>query len=357
MSAQPQQLPTGDADLDSHRRTIIRLAFGQRAAQTLAAAVRLGVARHLSGTEMSGSELAVALRTDPDATTRLLRALTALGLTAESASGHFSLTDAGRLLEPNRPDSLASFVEMFLDPTMVAAWDRLDDSVRTGRAVFDDIFGDHFFAHVSRNPDLVRLFNESMQQGTQQTAKAVPQFYDFSRFSLVADLGGGNGTLLAHVLKARPTLRGLLLDTAEGLQQADETLHQAGVADRCDVEVGDFFVDVPIGPDLFMLKSVMHDWDDERAATIMKNVRRVIPDHGRLLFVEAVLPARVDPSRPPWMYLTDLNVLVNIGGRERTRHDFERLCASTGFKVATVTPLPPPAPFSLLEGVPVAAGG
>lgn len=348
-----KQTAAADETTDTGRRVILELAFGQRAAHTLAAAVRLDVAGKLGDRELSCQDLAAALDAHPDATTRLMRALAALGLAAETAPDHFHMTSAGLLLDPGRRDSLASFVKMFLDPTMVASWDRLDDSVRTGRAAFDDIFGTDFFAHVAKMPELVRLFNESMRQGTRQTAEALAQHYDFSPFQMVADLGGGDGTLLSHVLQAQPQLSGLLFDTAEGLQRAEQTLSAAEVAERCTIVTGDFFVEVPTGPDVYMVKSVMHDWDDDRAATILANVRSVIPEHGRLLFIEAVLPDFIDASKPPWMYLTDLNVLVNIGGRERTRADFERLCARTGFEVSTVIPLPPPAPFSLVEAVPV----
>jgi hypothetical protein len=156
------------------------------------------------------------------------------------------------------------------------------------------------------------------------------------------------------VLAAHPHLTGILFDTAEGLAQADATLQGAGVNDRCETRVGDFFRSAPHGADLYMLKSVIHDWDDDRCRTILGHVRDVIPSDGRLLIIERVLPPIVDGTLPPQMHLSDLNMLVNVGGRERTRADFEKLCSDARFRLTTVTPLPPPAAFSLLDAEPIA---
>lgn len=142
------------------------------------------------------------------------------------------------------------------------------------------------------------------------------------------------------------------LRPAEGLAQADRTLAAAGTAGRCRTEIGDFFAAVPEGADLYLLKSVVHDWDDERAGTILGHCRQVIPDHGRLLIIEPVPPEVVNGSIPATMYLSDLTMLANVGGRERTRADFEDLCRRSGFAVTGITPLPPPAAFSLIEAAP-----
>jgi hypothetical protein len=193
-----------------------------------------------------------------------------------------------------------------------------------------------------------------MRQGTALIAQQLPGIYDFGRFATIADLGGGDGTLIATVLHAHPGLRGILFDTADGLAEADRALQAAGVADRCETRAGDFFATAPDGADLYMLKSVIHDWDDERAETILGHVRAVIPDHGRLLIIERVLPDRVEGTLRSMMYLSDLNMLVNVGGRERTRVDFEQLCQRTGFQLDTVTPLAVPDAFSVLEAAPTA---
>lgn len=192
-----------------------------------------------------------------------------------------------------------------------------------------------------------------MSEGTRATAGVVPAHYDFGQFKTVVDVGGGDGTLLAAILREHPTVRGVVFDTPEGLSQAETTLEREGLAGRFALEPGDFFASVPAGGDLYLLKSVIHDWDDERAATIVRNCRKVVPAHGRLMIIEPVLPSTVDASVPALMYLSDLNMLVNLGGRERTRTEFEELCEQADFAVTGLTPLPPPNAFSLIEVQPI----
>lgn len=333
------------------RGLLVQLVFGQMAAQVVAAAARLGLADLLGDAERTGAALAEASGTDAGSMTRLLRAMAACELLTETRPGMFRLTAAGLLLCTDRPDSLNAFVQMFSDPAMQAAWTELPSAVRTGRPTFDELFGTDFFGYLARHPELSERFNAAMRQGTQLTAAVLPTSYDFSRFDTVVDVGGGDGTLIAQVLRAHPGLRGILYDTVEGLAQADATLLAAGVADRCTTRSGDFFTEVP-GGDCYLLKSVVHDWDDERAARILRHCRDAIPEHGRLLVVEPVLPDVVDGSLPATMYLSDLNMLVNVGGRERTRGDFDQLCRAAGFALAGIRPLPPPAAFSLIEAAP-----
>jgi O-methyltransferase len=224
--------------------------------------------------------------------------------------------------------------------------------VRTGRTAFEDEFGTDFFSYLDSHPELSAMFNGAMSQGTQLTAALLPTAYDFDRFRTVVDIGGGDGTLIAAILRAHPALRGILFDTPGGLGQAEATLRQATVLDRCEIRSGDFFTCAPAGGDLYLLKSVIHDWDDERATTILGHCRRAIADGGRLLIIESVLPETVDASVSPITYLSDLNMMVNLGGRERTRADFDQLCRQAGFTLTTVTPLPPRTPFCLIEATP-----
>ncbi|MEU5208433.1 methyltransferase [Streptomyces sp. NPDC020742] len=346
-------MPHDHPSSDQARNALVRIAYGPMAAQTLGAAVRLRVVDRIGDGERGARELAAECAADAQAMGRLLRALAGLGLLAERAPGVFAVTPAGALLGEDHPESLHSFIRMFTDPAMLRAWERLDDSVRTGTPSFDAVFGTDFFGHLAQHPQLSADFNAAMSQGTRDTAALVPAAYDFGRRTVVADIGGGDGTLLAAILRAHPELRGILFDSAEGLAQAPARLAQERVEDRCSLVTGDFFATAPEGADLYLLKSVIHDWDDERCARILRHCRRVIPDHGRLLIVEPVLPPLVDPAADSLAYLTDLNMLVNVGGRERTREDFERLCRSAGFAVTTVTRLPRSNRFSLIEAEPV----
>ncbi len=333
------------------RRRIVDTALGAMAAEVLFTAARLGVADLIGESEAAAVDLAAHYNADSTSFTRLLRAMTAMGLLTETAPGRFRLTESGGLLRSDHSDSLRAFVRMFGDPAMLAAWRELETAVRTGQTTFDKVYGTSFFDYMTHRPELSAQFNAAMRQTTLAVAQHLPASYDFNGFHTVADIGGGDGTLLAAVLKANPALHGILFDTAEGLAQADETFSAAAVGARATTTVGDFFHSAPSGADLYLLNSVIHDWDDERCATILGHVRRVIPDDGRLLIIEFVLPPIVDCAMPLMTYLNDLNMLVNVGGRERTREEFHQLCATAGFRLGSVTPLSPP--FSLLEAMPV----
>ncbi|NGN70227.1 methyltransferase [Streptomyces sp. A7024] len=339
------------------RDRIVQLAFGSMAAQTLRAAVRLRIFELLGDERRDAAAIAAAAGTAPQPTARLLRALAALGLLREEPPGTFSATTTGARLSPTHPDSLTSFVRVFTDSAVIRAWEHLDAAVRTGDIAFDAVFGTDFFSHLARDPELSADFNAAMSQASQATAAALPHAYDFGAFTSVTDVGGGDGTLLAAVLTAHPRLTGAVLDTPDGLARTPETLERHGLTERCEPAPGDFFRSVPKGADLFLIKSVLHDWSDEKAATILRHCREVLPADGRVLIVEPVLPDAVAPDSGsgsgsgPGPYLSDLNMLVNLGGRERTRADFEDLCRAAGLSVTSVTELAEAAPFSLIEAV------
>ncbi|MFF8835684.1 methyltransferase [Streptomyces sp. NPDC015130] len=337
------------------RDLIVRLAFGSMAAQTLRAAVRLKVVELVGDVPRRAADVASEAGAEPQPMTRLLRALAGLGLLREHAPDHFSVTAAGALLDPGHPDSLTSFVGMFTEPAIVRAWEHLDDSVRTGEVAFDSVFGTDFFSHLAQRPELSAKFNAAMSQAVSDTAAALPYAFDFGRFTAVTDVGGGDGTLLAGVLAAHPGLTGAVLDTAEGLAEAPKTMARHGLERRCSLIAGDFFRSVPGGSDLYLVKSVLHDWTDDQVVTILGHCREVLPPGGRVLIVEPVLPEVVDPSANADVtdggvtYLSDLNMLVNVGGRERTRKDFEEVCHRAGLSLRSVVPLAGAAPYSLIE--------
>ncbi|MEU7070110.1 methyltransferase [Streptomyces narbonensis] len=346
---QAQTAGTADRDL------IVRLAFGSMAAQTLRAAVRLRVVELVGETPRRAAAVAVDAGAELQATTRLLRALAGLGLLREHDPGHFSVTPTGALLDPGHPDSLTAFVGMFTEPAIVRAWEHLESSVRTGEVAFDSVFGTDFFSHLAQHPELSVKFNAAMSQAVSETAVALPYAFDFGRFATVTDVGGGDGTLLAGVLTAHPGLTGTVFDTAEGLAETPKTLARHGLERRCSLIAGDFFCSVPEGSELYLMKSVLHDWTDDQAVTILSHCREALAPGGRVLIVEPVLPEVVDPSTDADVtdggvtYLSDLNMLVNVGGRERTRKDFEDVCRRAGLSVGAVIPLAEAAPYSLIE--------
>ncbi|MFD0413475.1 methyltransferase [Streptomyces sp. NPDC127108] len=330
-------------------RLVIEYAFGGVAAQTMRAALRLGVVELIGDKEMAADDVAAEAAAAPQSMARLLRALASMGLLEERAAGTFAVTPAGALLDPARPGSLASIARMFTDPMMLRGWEQLDESVRTGDVAFDKVFGTDFFGHLKQHPDLSAEFNTAMSQGTRQTAAALPGAVDFGRFKTVMDIGGGDGTLLGAVLREHPAVNGVIYDTEEGLAQAPATLSRDGLTDRCSLVVGDFFRSVPEGADLHMMKSIVHDWSDDQVVTILSHCRAALPPGGRVLIVEPVLSEIVDPATAGRIYLSDLNMLVNVGGRERTRAEFEEVCRRAGLAVTSVTPLPQAPPFHAIE--------
>lgn len=342
----------GDMGVAEPRARLGALVFGAMAAETVFVAARLRIADVLGDGQCDGAEVAAQIGVDSDALIRLLRALAALGLLSEPVPMQFRLTEVGDLLKSDQPDSMHAFVRAFGDATMLSAWRELENAIRTGEAPFNRIYGTGFFDYLSTDRELSEQFNAAMREGTCIAVRKLLRHYDFSPFRAIADIGGGDGTLLAEVLRAYPGVRGILYDTAAGLAQAGSTLAAAGVDDRCTVYAGDFLVSAPEGAELYIVKSVLQDGDDDRATAILAHIRTVIPHDGRLLIIEPVLPERVDTSASATMYLGDLNMMVNLGGRHRTAGDFDRLCAQSGFTLNTATRLPPPVALTMLEATP-----
>ncbi|WP_171165524.1 methyltransferase [Streptomyces sp. I05A-00742] len=333
---------------------LLRLMWGRTMSCLLETTIRLGLADQLGDGEGKAEEVAARCGTRPEPTVRMLRALTALELLTEVRPGVFRLTPAGALLRSDHPEGMASMIRFFTFPAMVDAWEHLEDSLRTGRPAFDALVGHDYFTHLREHPELSADFNRAMSQATRATADVLALHYDFGRYGTVVDVGGGDGTLLAGILARHPSPRGILYDSPEGLAQAAARMERAGLSGRCALETGDFFVSAPAGGDLYLLKSVLHDWDDDRCADILGGIRRVVPADGRLLIVEPVLPALADPGGgSAHHYLSDLTMMVGLGGRERTAEDFEELCARSGFSVTAVTALPEPSTFAIVEAEPV----
>lgn len=344
----PRTAPSPDA---SHG-AVVDLIFSGLAFQVAGSVVRLGVADVLGTETRTAGEVARRCETESAATLRLLRAMAGLDLAIEARTGEFALSEAGAILRADHPQSKRDLVLMFTAPAMCEPWRHLTDSVRTGQPAYEKVFGTDFFDYLGTDEELSELFNVSMRQSTRAVADLLPAAYDFSGATTVLDVGGGDGTLLAAVLHARPHLRGILFDAPSGLGQAPEVLRRHEVTERCDLHAGDFFAELPHGADIHVMKSVLHDWDDDRATTILRNSRAAMPEHGRLVIVEGVLPDTVDGSAPAAAYLSDLNMLTNLGGRERTRAEFDALCRRAGFTETTVLPLAPGFPIRALEATP-----
>ena len=206
----------------------------------------------------------------------------------------------------------------------------------------------HVFECLAQNPESAAIFSEAMAELTTQVSTAVVAAYDFSRFSKIVDIGGGNGTLILSILQANPQMSGILFDLPHVVEDARKHLDAAGLTGRCEVVAGDFFVSVPSGGDAYILKNIIHDWDDERALKILQNCHRAMAKNGKLLLVEGVIPPGNEPS---FGKLLDLNMLVMAGGCERTEAEYRALFAAAGFTLTNVVPLQSLLGFSVIEGV------
>lgn len=335
------------------RETLLRMVFGYMASQVIHVAARLGIADLLQGGAKTSEELAAATGTHAPSLRRLLRALACVGVLAEVEPGLFELKPLGAALRSGAPDSARSLAMLFCDDSVWRSWGDLHHSVKTGETALERVVGMGPFEYFARNPELSVTFNEAMAEDTRNVAPGVAAGYDFSHFGTLVDVGGGNGTLISAILEATPGLRGVLFDTPAGVEAAPEALEASGVAERCRVIAGDFFESVPGGGGACILKSVIHDWDDDRAAAILRNCRGAMPREGRLLLVEPVLPPRVESAEITGVVMSDLNMLVCAGGRERTEAEFRELFAAAGFELTGITPTLGTTNYRLIEGSPL----
>lgn len=336
------------------RGFLLQLIFGFTASQVIHVAARLELADLLADGPKTTDELAAATDTHPPSLYRLLRGLACVGIVEQGDRGRFKLGQLGELLQGDHPDSVRNLTLLFCGDGVWGNWQHLLDSVRTGRPVHELTGAPAPFEAMGDESEFSDIFNAAMSEGTRQAAPALVGAYDFSSFRSVVDVGGGDGTLLAAILAAAPDLRGVLFDLPAGLQRAYEVLENIGVADRCEIVDGDLFEAVPESADLYVLKSVIHDWDDERASTILANCRQAMAPDGKVLVLEPVLPAKVDasPEILGAVLVGDLNMLVSTGGRERTEEEFATLLDAAGLHLTAVVPLPAPAFLSVIEAVP-----
>ncbi|MEV6810537.1 methyltransferase [Micromonospora sp. NPDC051296] len=337
------------------RHRMQQLIYGFFTAQTLHVAVRLRIPDLLAQGKPDLAELAEATGAHPPSLRRLLRALVFLEVLEEPEPGTFVLTEQGEVLRSDVTGSMRELVLLLSGPESWAAWGQLEHSVRTGEVAWDHVHGQSCFAYLMADPQRQAAFNAAMAEGSRAFVPTLLSAYDFADLDTVVDVGGGSGALLAGVLVAHPHLRGTVFDTPDGVTDAARTLAEQGVADRCEVRAGDFFESVPPGADAYLLKSILHDWDDEQCVAVLRTVRRAARADSRVLLVESLMPATVTtgPSVAQ-VVMNDLNMMVCHGGRERTVAEFRELLRAAGFRLESVTPCPAPSVMGILEAAPVA---
>jgi orsellinic acid C2-O-methyltransferase len=331
---------------------LYQLSIGHYVSRALNLAATLGLADLLGEGPRDHRALAQASQTHAPSLRRVLRLLASVGVFDERADGTFQLAPLGEFLRSDVPGSMRAAVRLFAGVSIQDSWRELEYCVRTGEPAFRraDPDGDPF-AEMARDPERAAIFDKAMATFAPQTAAAVAAAYDFSAFERVADVGGGNGALLIGILRATPRLLGMVFDLPHVAARARKAIEGVGLSDRCDVVEGSFFDAVPEGADAYLLKHVIHDWDDERATSILEKCRAVVPTAGRLLIVEGVYPPRIDGSlESRGAAANDVNMLVCTGGRQRSEQEFRDLFAAAGFRLARVVPTP--ARVCVIEGAP-----
>lgn len=315
---------------------MLRMITGYQRSQALYVAAKLGIADLLADGPKTVEELANASGAHAPSLYRLLRALASEGVFREQDTGSFELTSMAELLRSDIPGSVQAWAIMF-NQEQYQAWTGMLTSIQTGKAAFDHVFGESFFGFLSEHPQSNETFNRAMTSGSAHVGPALVESYDFSPFDVVADIGGGNGRLLSEILTANPHARGILFDQPHVAEDATTKHALRDVEDRCKVVGGDFFDMVPVGADVYLLRLIMHDWDDQQCEIILQNCRRAINAGGRVLILETIVAPANEPDNRKWM---DLRMLACLGGQERTEAEFRKLLEGAGFTMTRVIPLP-----------------
>jgi hypothetical protein len=303
---------------------------GAMAVQAIHVAAKFALADLVANGPKSIEELAEATHTHGSSLGRFLRALTSLGIFSEDTTGRYRQTALSDTLRSDHPESIRPSAMMLGAHFVWKPSGALEETVRTGQPSFERVYGAPFFEYLAGHSDDAAVFNAAMSSAADYLS-AIVGAYGFSKFERIVDVGGGHGRLLAGILSANPRLRGILHDLPAVVAGAS-ALREEPISQRCEIIGGDFFKDVPAGADAYIMKGIIHDWNDEAALKILKNCRRAIRSDGTLLLVEAVLTPSTDPTRA----LMDMLMMVLTSGRERTESEFRSLLQEAGFSMVQV---------------------
>lgn len=320
------------------------LIAGAWLSQAIQAAAELGIADALRDGPLTSAEIADKIGADPDGIHRLLRLLSSRAIFVHRRDGRYDLTPMAGALRSDVPNSVRPFALFVGHPAHREHWSLLAEAVRTGDMSLPGLRDMDFWGYLDTNQGLADAFNGAMTSLSESTNGPVLAAYDFSNFGTIVDVGGGYGTFLAGILGQAIESRGILFDLASLAEGARELLQAQGVADRCAIESGSFFDTVPAGGDAYVMRAIIHDWDESKALQILRNTHDAMKPDSTLLLVELVLP---DDDSPHPGKLIDLEMLANIGGRERTAAEYGDLLARAGFQMTRVVPTASPA--SLVE--------
>jgi len=319
---------------------LAQMSMGFIVSQGISVAAKLYIADYLKTGAKTIAELAELTATHEPSLYRLMRALASVGVFRKDADGRYSNSDLSEFLHSDHAESFRAAAHMICDHEHWRAHGNLLQSVKTGEIAFEHTFGMTVFPYYSQNAEPAKVFDDAMTSFSKSIANAVVAVYDFSEAGTIADIGGGHGLLLETVLKVAPKAKGILFDQPQ-------VVAGASVSERVDAVSGDFFSRIPVEADVYMMKFIIHDWNDEQSITILQNLAKSAKPGAKVLLVESVVEE--DDSIPSMSKVMDLNMLAMTGGKERTRAEYTELFEKTGFRLTRV--IPTPSPMHIVEAV------
>jgi len=335
----------GQAQGPQPAEQLMQFASGYMVSAALYTATQMGIPDLLKGGGKSTKDLAASCGAQEDALYRLLRALSSIGVFNEVAARTFALTPISELLRADRDDSARDMVLWLTNKFHYDTYPEMQHAVKTGETVVEKVYGESCFGYLEKNKEVGEVFNRAMTMFSKMLGPAALEAYDFSYLNgkTLVDIGGGHGYLLTSILKKYPEIRGVIFDLEHVHVGAKQRISEAGLKNRCETSGGDFFSAVPAA-DAYIMKHIIHDWNDEKALTILKNCAAVGRGKTKVILVEAVLKPGNEPHFGKWL---DLEMLLIPGGKERTQEDFARLLDHAGFALTRVVPTK--SPVSVLE--------
>lgn len=341
----PQSTPEAAPKHDPVQH-LMQFASGYVVSSVLWAVAELNIADLLKNGPRSVAEIAKARNLNQDALYRSLRLLAMVGIFTETEPRHFALTPPAEPLRTDLPNSMRDMVVWMSDPMHFTVSSHWIHSVKTGQTTVEHVTGKPAFEYFAEQPVEFERFHRAMTTMSNMVMGPVLEVYDFSSFNTVVDVAGGHGLVLCEILKQNPKLKGILFDVKDVLPGGGERIANCGLEARCSTIAGDFFQSVPQGGDLYIMKNIIHDWDDDKALTILRNCRKALDDktNGKVLLLELVLP----PGNTPHLSkILDIEMLVFPGGRERSEHEYADLFSRAGLRLTRV--IPTKSPYSVIE--------
>jgi len=328
----------------------LRLLHGFRGYQLVVAACRLNLPDLVAAGHTEADDLAAQTGTHAGALRRMLRGLLAWGFFAQDADGRYAMTEVSEMFRSDRPG--LRNMTLMLSNEGYRVWGDLIYTLKTGEPAFEHVYGKSRWQKMGEDPEDAAQFNAAMVETTTRVARAFVASYDFTNVGTVVDVGGGNGALLSTILQAHPAMHGVLFDLPAGLAGSAQRLSAAGLDRRVTLVEGSFFEVIPSSGDLYLLKSIVHDWDDLRAAAILAACRRAMDPRAKLVLLERYLPERIESADAALeTVMSDLHMMVVLGGRERTTAEYASLMAGAGLRMTH--PIEMDSAFYAVEAVPV----